>query len=385
MTNDRKALVVGMSDYPGVNALPCCANDATVMKELLEKHGDGSDNFDVKDIVGTCSKADLWDAIQRTFEGDSNIAVALFYFSGHGSIDENGRGAIRTTDGGAIEMNEVARIANASKCRNRVIILDCCYAGAAGNKALPGITVSELGDGVTIIAASECDQTAMGGANSNELSTLTSLLRQGLNGLAATGDGGVTAVGLYAFVDTRLGPWDQRPVFKTNVSQIIALRTVVARKVQKPVSDMVRRLSVKFSRHMSFTHSVLGWSPVFATLSVEVTNTGDEDLFLKDVEINFCGKLVKMLGVDADGVSSVDATGRIKFPYKLVRGDVFKDTTPTMSIVDAVKEGLDPSDNLKFVVRDTLGNKFYSQEFTYGDLLQDCKNADECNKQHGKS
>jgi hypothetical protein len=42
--------------------------------------------------------------------------------------------------------------------------------------------------------------------------------------------GDVTPGSIYAHIDQSLGPWDQRPVFKTNVKSFVSLR-----KVQPPI------------------------------------------------------------------------------------------------------------------------------------------------------
>ena len=44
-----------------------------------------------------------------------------------------------------------------------------------------------------------------------------------LNGEAADLMGHVTAGGLYAYIDRSLGPWEQRPVFKTNISSFVPI------------------------------------------------------------------------------------------------------------------------------------------------------------------
>ena len=43
----KKALVIGVDDYPGSNALSGCVNDAVAVGSILETNGDGSPNFDV--------------------------------------------------------------------------------------------------------------------------------------------------------------------------------------------------------------------------------------------------------------------------------------------------------------------------------------------------
>lgn len=47
-----------------------------------------------------------------------------------------------------------------------------------------------------------------------------------LQGGAADLRGHITPGGVYAYIDQALGPWDQRPVFKTNVTRFTSLRVV---------------------------------------------------------------------------------------------------------------------------------------------------------------
>ena len=89
----RKALVVGVDYYEHIAGLFGCVNDAHEVKNVLERHGDGSVNFHVllttassqQDAV---SRVALKDQIKELFAGDSDIA--LFYFAGHGHIEVTG-------------------------------------------------------------------------------------------------------------------------------------------------------------------------------------------------------------------------------------------------------------------------------------------------------
>jgi hypothetical protein len=56
----------------------------------------------------------------------------------------------------------------------------------------------------------------------------TTLLVDGLTGAAANLVGDITPGSVYAHIDQSLGPWEQRPVFKTNVKHFISLRRVQA-------------------------------------------------------------------------------------------------------------------------------------------------------------
>jgi len=54
----------------------------------------------------------------------------------------------------------------------------------------------------------------------------TGLLIDALNGAAANVVGDITPGSVYAHIDQSLGPWKQRPVFKTNVKKFVSLRKV---------------------------------------------------------------------------------------------------------------------------------------------------------------
>ena len=233
----KKTLIVGLNNYPDGHKLYCCNNDADKMSSMLADNEDGSPNFDVITILGTCSKAELSNGIEQLFSDDAD--VALLYFSGHGCSDDGG--SICTTDLQLISMNDIIRLANSSRCKNKVIILDCCYAAKRGQHLLDD-NVSVIGNGVTIIAGSQEWQSSM------EMDTIqhgvfTYLLLEGLRGGAADIAGNVTPASLYSFVDQSLGAWQQRPVFKTNISQFMPIR-IVKPKVEK---DILRRLPTYFN------------------------------------------------------------------------------------------------------------------------------------------
>lgn len=235
----KKALIVGLNNYPG-RELKWCDNDAIAMQELMESNGDCSPNFDVISIIDDCSKNDLTSAIKKLFADDADIA--LLYFSGHGANTDGGY--LCTTDFSendyGVRMTDILEIVNNSHCKNKVIILDCCFAAKMGESIMLNNN-SLLGEGVTIIAASQSWQTSAEN-HSIQHGIFTELLIQGLKGGAADIGGNITPASLYSFVDQSLGAWQQRPVFKTNISQFLPLRTIEA-KVPKSI---LRKLSVYF-------------------------------------------------------------------------------------------------------------------------------------------
>src|SRR3989344_5321842 len=229
----RKALVVGINYYTHVSSLYGCVNDAHSVKSVLERNSDGTVNFDVKLLSGTgqtdtVSRSELREQIRELFAGDSEIA--LFYFAGHGHIEMTGGYLLdsdaRTGDEG-IPLGDVLTFANKSGARNKIIVLDSCHSGIAGASS-SSPTSAELKEGITILTASTADQYA---TEKNGAGVFTTLFVNALSGAAGNLVGDVTPGSVYAHIDQSLGPWDQRPVFKTNVKSFVSLR-----KVQPPIS-----------------------------------------------------------------------------------------------------------------------------------------------------
>jgi len=238
----KRALIVGINDYPGT-PLSAPVNDAHAIAGVLETHSDGAPNFDVKLLTSpsaTITRPKLREAIDALFAGDCE--TELFYFSGHGFIKGTG-GYIVTTDfkkyDEGVSMDDLLTLANKSTAKSKVIILDCCHSGAAGSPQIAGGALAQLSEGLTVLTASRDKESAM---EVNGSSIFTALVVDALRGGAADLRGHVSPGGIYAYVDQALGAWDQRPIFKTNVSQFISLR-----RVAPPVPlETLRRLCSYF-------------------------------------------------------------------------------------------------------------------------------------------
>lgn len=219
----RKALVVGIDKY-SQNPLAGCCNDAEKMADVLSRNGDGSPNFSVRIEKDVQKKETLLRLIKDCFSGNDDIA--LFYYSGHGYIDSLGGYLVTpdyTADYPGVSLQTVLQIANDSKCRNKVIILDSCCSGFMGNISVAEQNTTIINEGVTILTACKKDGVSI---ESNGEGIFTSLLVEALSGGAADITGNVTPGGIYAFIDKALGAWEQRPVFKTNVTSFVPLRKV---------------------------------------------------------------------------------------------------------------------------------------------------------------
>ena len=131
------------------------------------------------------------------------------------------------------------------------------------NGQVLGIAISQhiitsLGSGVTIMTASNRDEYSMEVSASDEIpgsGVFTELLIQGLKGGAADVGGNITPASLYSFVDQSLGPWEQRPLFKTNISRFLPIRTIepkVPKQVLRKLSQYFTEPNAEFQLDPSF-------------------------------------------------------------------------------------------------------------------------------------
>jgi hypothetical protein len=225
MTVDaRRALVVGIDDYPTA-PLAGCVNDAKALEVLLAQNHDGSPNFSVRLLTSdleSITRAVLREQIERLFADAAD--VALFYFSGHGTENNLG-GYLVTTDAArydeGVSLTDVLTLANNSPVHEVVILLDSCFSGSFGQVPAVSSESANLREGVTVMTASRASQTALEVAGRG---VFTELICGALEGGAADVLGNVAASAVYTYVEQALGPWDQRPLYKAHVSRTLALR-----------------------------------------------------------------------------------------------------------------------------------------------------------------
>ncbi len=220
----RKALIVGIDDY-GANSLKGCVNDANAMEEVLKRNGNGEKNFDCFKLISTdrnITLGTLRNRIESLFKGECDLA--LLYFSGHGFLDSVG-GILVSQDASkndpGLSMDWVVKMANQSKAKEVLIILDCCYAGALGSNPTSTHSVSELRKGITILAATTEDDHARERMGHG---LFTSILVNGLKGQAADLLGHVSTAGLFNLAESLFSAWEQRPIFKCHISGITPIR-----------------------------------------------------------------------------------------------------------------------------------------------------------------
>jgi len=257
----RKALVVGINHYAKVKTLYGCVNDARAVSSTLANDFDTTINFGVRLETASkeseaISRGQLRDWVEDLFSDKQEIA--LLYFSGHGYVESTG-GYLCTSEcergDDGLSLGEVLQFAHRSKAENKIIVLDSCHSGVAGEHAL-NQQYSELSEGMTILTASTKEQYA---TEVNGRGIFTGLFVNALDGAAGNLVGEVTPGSVYAHIDQSLGSWQQRPVFKTNVRTFVSLRRVKPpiplvdlKQIAKlfPAPDYVFRLNPTFEKEL---------------------------------------------------------------------------------------------------------------------------------------
>ena len=125
----RKALVVGIADYPGSgNDLQYTDDDARGMKSVLTANGWNENDITLLiDDAGTESA--ITNNLNDIASGTTANSISLFFFSGHGTQDYNGE-AICCYNSNLYdyELNDILDDFNGKV----VVIIDACHSGGMG-------------------------------------------------------------------------------------------------------------------------------------------------------------------------------------------------------------------------------------------------------------
>lgn len=214
MAGQYRALLIGNSTYPAdehnLQTLKGPVKDIAALNRALIDPGSGLfADIDVT-LLPEATSARAIRALGRFFGTAGRDDVLLVYFSGHGKLDRSGRLhlCMQDTDSTdllstAVSSARINEFADASRARNVVIVLDCCYAGAFRGADL-GAAVA--GPGRYVLTSCRGTQLANDATVDNGTSFFTQHLVDGLVGAATDqdGDGYVTFSDLYAHVDRQL-------------------------------------------------------------------------------------------------------------------------------------------------------------------------------------
>jgi len=255
----RSAILIGSSQFDReplkAKPLQCPERDVDGMHTLLsaEEFGAFDETFVFKNVHHQVA-LDQIDEVLSTAARDDQV---LIYFSGHGKTDLPGRLYLTTANTDtrrlvttSIPIETLRTMIELSACKKIILILDCCFGGAAGKSFVKGSVDEKLkelarGYGVYILTASTAAQTAQDGEGDG-YSLLTKHIITGIkDGAAASDDGLISMDGLYRYVYAQVtGEGYQEPMrWALNVK---GEDLIIARSGKKPARERQRLLTEVF-------------------------------------------------------------------------------------------------------------------------------------------
>jgi len=257
MAEQRYAILIGNSNYlPEANLSPlrCPAQDVKGFGDLLqsEKHGP----YQVERLLDK-RHDDALDVIYDTLQKAERDDLVLIYYSGHGKPDFNGELYLATANTSekrllrtSVPIREIAGYMEKSKSRKMVLILDCCFSGAAGRVFAKGNAAEQValslphGRGTYVLTACGDVQLAEE-KEGDQYSLLTKYIISGISegGADKNEDGNISMYELTTYVQEQLelAGCTQRPQSKT-INQ--ELGDLVIARTGRP-SGIVRRNRVR--------------------------------------------------------------------------------------------------------------------------------------------
>ena len=134
----KKALVVGISDYTNLQKLDFCRNDGKEVYNVLTSLG-----YEISDenkLIGKAMGTKVKDVIYDFFDNkrDNPDDTLLFYYSGHGVPGDDGNIYLVSSDTDpdkpyrrGFSFDELRMRMQNTIPTKVVVILDCCYSGSA--------------------------------------------------------------------------------------------------------------------------------------------------------------------------------------------------------------------------------------------------------------
>ncbi len=265
MVGRRVALLVATDRYrdTGLSRLAAPASDARQLAAVLRDIRIAG--FEVTTLYNKPHYV-VGRAIGDFYRDRRGNDLTLLYFTGHGVKDEDGRLYLAMTDTDrenlpftGVPSEQIRAAMEGSRSRQKVLVLDCCYAGAfpvgLGIKGAPSVHALEQlgGRGCVVLTSSDAMQLSFEGnqwtetgpasLRSGPSSLFTRFLIEGLRTGKADldGDGDITLDELYSYVHDRVIDEQplQRPKKKEDIEGRICFAQNIYWTVPSRISDAV--------------------------------------------------------------------------------------------------------------------------------------------------
>lgn len=219
----RIALLIGNGAFPREPELAALAGPANDVRHLAEVLGSPAlGAFDeVKTFVDAEHHA-IAPEVEETLAEAAADATVLIYYSGHGKLNSRGQLCLATVNTRLSQLHSTSlplptlkTLIDESRCRQVLLILDCCFSGAAGKAFLRGTVDDQLllsaqeSSGLHILSSStglEVSRERENEAGGEVMGNFTRCLVEGIRtgDADANGDGVITVSELREYVGRNL-------------------------------------------------------------------------------------------------------------------------------------------------------------------------------------
>ncbi|MGH9831408.1 MAG: caspase, EACC1-associated type [Blastocatellia bacterium] len=170
----RRAILIGSSRFdkePKLTPLKCPENDVDGMYDIVASSELGA--FEEPAVFKNADHQTILGQIEETLSDARAEDHLLIYYSGHGETDLPGRLYLTAADtqvrklfSTSIPVETLRGMIEHYHCKRIMLILDCCFGGAAGKSFVKGSVDEQLkqlsrGSGIYILTASTASQTAL--------------------------------------------------------------------------------------------------------------------------------------------------------------------------------------------------------------------------------
>jgi uncharacterized caspase-like protein len=187
-----RAVLVGCSRYQHLEALPAVTNNLAALRGVLTDPALGGFTRDSCTVLAEpTATRDVFETLRRAAQQTED--TLLVYFCGHGLLGERNELHLALADAErdflpftALAYDWVRAALAETRARNRIVILDCCFAGRAISdmaSAADGIIEQTSIEGTYILAAAPADKSALapeGATYTAFTGVLVELLRAGI-------------------------------------------------------------------------------------------------------------------------------------------------------------------------------------------------------------
>ncbi len=259
MAEKRYAILIASSEYSeesGLRRLRCPENDIRAVDEILRSPDFGQ--FTETFVFRNAPSYEILPRLNSVLTDAGKDDLVLIYFSGHGKLNRLGHLCLATanTDSRALEATTIRAATiksyfDLSYSRKKILLLDCCYSGAAGEEfaRTKGGVDEELqlmsgGQGTFIMTASSGLQTSVE-KEGDQYGLFTKHLVQGIRSGEAdkNEDGQVDMQELYEYVHEKVREEGAQEPMKWDLH--VKGRMVVSRSGRESQDKRVRERKIR--------------------------------------------------------------------------------------------------------------------------------------------